>query len=249
MHLIGISLIVQLICAIHCVRNGRSGLWLMVILFLSIPGCLAYAWFEILPQYSGRREVRAAKATVVRKLDPERELRAAREALETADTAANHDAMADALADAGRWAEAVPHYREALARTPGADRAARVKLARALLESGDAAGALAMLDDLPESRSATENDRAALLRARALEETGETEAALNLYAELGARMAGGEALCREAALLIRSGRAGEAVAPLEEVERRLKRMDRFERARDGDMSDWAERTLRELRGP
>ena len=249
MHLIALSLIVQLICAVHCVRNGRNGMWLMVILFLSIPGCLAYAFFEILPAYLGRREVRAAKAAAVRKLDPERDVRAAREALETADTAANHSALADALAEAGRWGEAVPHYREALARTPGEPRAERVKLARALLEAGDAAGALPLLDALPESRSAAENDRAALLRARALDKTGDEEQALGLYADLGARMPGGEALCREAALLIRLGRAGEAIAPLEEVERRLKRLDRFERARDADMYAWAARTLPELRGP
>lgn len=249
MHLIGLSLIVQLICAIHCVRNGRNGLWLMVILFLSIPGCLAYAWFEILPQYAGRREVRAAKVAAVRKLDPERDVRAAREALEVADTAANHSALGDALAEAGRWSEAAPHYRAALARTPGEPRAERVKLARALLEAGNAAEALPLLEALPESRSAAENDRAALLRARAFEEMGEEEQALGLYAELGERMPGGEALCREAALLIRRGRAGDAIAPLEEVERRLKRLDRFERARDADMYDWAARTLAELRGP
>lgn len=248
MHLIGISLVIQLICAIHCVRNGRSGLWLMVILFLSIPGCLAYAYFEILPAYLGRREVRAVKAAAVRKLDPDRDVRAAREALEIADTAANHTALGDALAEAGRWSEAAPHYREALARTPGEPRAERLKLARALLEAGNAAEALPLLDGLPESGSAAENDRTSLLRARALEELGEEEQALGLYADLGARMPGGEALCREAASLIRNGRAGDAVAPLEEVERRLKRLDRFERARDADMYDWAARTLAELRG-
>lgn len=249
MHLIGLSLIIQLVCAVHCVRNGRSGLWLLVIIFLSIPGCLAYAWFEILPQYAGRRQVRAAKVKAVRTLDPGREVRLAREALEMADTAANWTALGDALAGDGEWREAAEAYREALARTPGGNRSERLKLARALLEAGDAAAALPLLADLPESRSAAENDRAALLRARSLEETGETEAALGLYRELGPRMAGGEAQCREAALLIREGRAGEAVAPLEEVERRLRRMDRFERAREPDMYDWAERTLRELRGP
>ncbi|MFN3389751.1 MAG: tetratricopeptide repeat protein [Allosphingosinicella sp.] len=248
MHLVGVSLVIQLICAIHCVRNGRSGLWLMVILFLSIPGCLAYAFFEILPQYSGRREVRAAKAAAVRRLDPERDIRAARDALDVADTAASRNALGDALADAGLWVEAVPHYREALAETRGADQAARLKLARALLEAGDAAAARPLLETLPPSASGSENDRAALLLARAFEETGEMERALALYEEIGARMAGGEAHCRRAALLIAKGRGAEAVAPLEEVAWRAKRLDRFERARDGEMYDWAERTLAELRG-
>ena len=50
MPIIGFSILVQILCAVHCVRNGRSGLWLTVIIFLSLPGCLAYAIFEILPE-------------------------------------------------------------------------------------------------------------------------------------------------------------------------------------------------------
>ena len=86
MGLLLLSIAVQIACAVHCIRNGRSGLWLMVIIFLSLAGCLAYAIFEILPQYSGRREVRAVKAAAVRRLDPERELRSARDALELDET-------------------------------------------------------------------------------------------------------------------------------------------------------------------
>jgi hypothetical protein len=60
-------------------------------------------------------------------------------------------------------------------------------------------------------------------------------------------MAGCEAQCRLAALLITSGRRAEAVEPLTEVERRVKRLDKFERAKDPAMYDWAARTLAELR--
>ena len=247
MHLIGISLVVQLLCAVHCVRNGRNGMWLMVIVFFSIPGCLAYGFFEILPQYAGRREVRAAKQAAVRKLDPERDIRSAREALELADTAANRTRLGDALADKGSWAEASTHYREALARAPGVDRAGQFKLARAELEAGNAAAARDLFEKLPQSGSPSENDRAALYLARSLEECGETGEALALYADVGDRMPGGEPLCRQAALLIANGRQAEALPVLAEVERRVKRLDRFERARESDMYDWAARTLGELR--
>lgn len=248
MHLaIGLSILIQIACAVHCVRGGRNQLWLMVIIFLSIPGCLAYALFEILPDYAGRREVRAVRAAAARALDPQRELRAAREAVDTADTAANRLALGDALAGLDRWREAVEQYRAAALKAPAGDRATQIKLAGALLESGAAREALAILDSLPDTLSQAENDRAAMLRARALEASGESKRALALYSELGARMAGGEALCREAALLLAEGRRNEALAPLAEVERRLKRMDRFERARNADMYDWAARNLAELR--
>jgi len=248
MPIIGWSLVIQLLCAVHCVRNSRNSLWLMVIIFLSLPGCLAYAIFEIFPEYAARREVRAAKSAAARKLDPERPVRLAREALDVADTSANRSALGDALAEAGNWREAAAEYAEALARGPRGDRAAQLKLARAELEAGHAARARDLLETLPSSASASENDRAALLLARSLEEVGETERALTLYGDLGTRLAGAEPQCRQAALLIREGRAGEAIAPLEEAERRVRRLDRFERAKEADMYDWAARTLRELRG-
>jgi hypothetical protein len=241
------SIMVQILCAVHCIRNGRNNLWLMVIIFLNLPGCFAYAVFEILPGLSARREVRAAKQAAIRTLDPEREVRAARDALEMTDTAANRTALGDALAEKGAWGEAVRHYREALAKMPAADRAAQLRLGRALLESGDAAAARKIFEALPESASQTENDRGALLLARALQECGDSDRALALYGEVGRRMAGAEAQCRQAALLIEKGRQAEALPLLEETARRAKRLDRMERARDADMYDWAARTLAEIR--
>ena len=242
------SLIVQIFCAVHCIRNGRNNLWLMVIIFLNLPGCFAYIVFEILPGLAGRREVRAAKQAAIRTLDPERDVRLAREAVEATDTAANRTSLADALAENGQWAEAVPHYREALARMPAGDRPAQTKLARAMLESGDCEGARKLLETLPASASQTETDRGRLLLARALQECGDKERALALYAEVGERMTGAEAQCRHAALLIEQGRGGEAVPLLEEATRRARKVDRFERAREAEMYAWAERTLGELRG-
>ena len=241
------SIFVQIACAVHCVRGGRNQLWLMVIIFLSLPGCLAYFIFEILPGLSGRREVRAVKRAAVKALDPERELRAAREAVEIADTAANRIALADSLVALGRWGEAIPHYDIAEAKAPGVDRPTRFMLAIACFEAGKSARARELLEALPPSGSQSDNDRAALLLGRLLEQDGESERALAIYAEVGERMPGAEAQCRQAALLMALGRRAEAVPLLAEAEKRAKRMDRQERAKQSDMYDWAAQSLAELR--
>ena len=243
-----VTILVQIGCVVHLIRNHRNSLWLWAIILLPIAGSAAYVVVEILPGLFQRREVRAVKAAAVRKLDPDRELRAAREAVDVADTAATRTALADALAEAGHWGEAVRHYREAVAKTPGKDRTARLKLAHACLEAGNTAEARRLLETLPESASPSENDRAALLLARSLDELGESDRAIALYAELGERMPGAEAQCRQAALLIAGGRGGEAVPLLEEAERRSRRLDKMERRKDAEMYDWAARTLAELRG-
>src|SRR5688572_28710190 len=95
--------LVQILCAVHCIRNGRNNLWLMVIIFLNLPGCFAYFVFEILPGRVGSREVRAAKQAAIKTIDPERDVRLAREAVETTDTASNRTALGDALAEKGTW--------------------------------------------------------------------------------------------------------------------------------------------------
>src|SRR3954467_3905352 len=212
------SILVQILCAVHCVRGGRNQMWLMVIIFLSLPGCLAYFVFEILPGLMGRREVREVKRAAVKAMDPEREIRLARQAVEVADTAANRIALADALVALGRWSEAIPHYDIAEGKAPGVDRPTRFKLAIACFEAGKGARARELLEKLPPSGSQSENDRAALLLARLLEQDGETERALSLYAEVGERMPGAEAQCRQAALLMTMGRRREALPLLSEAE-------------------------------
>ena len=247
MPILALSIVIQIACAVHCVRGGRNQLWLMVIIFLSIPGCLAYAIFEILPDYAGRRSVRAVKQAAAKAIDPERGLRRARDALDIADTAANRIDLADALGALGRWAEAIPHYEQAEAKAPGVDRGLQLKLAMACFEAGRSDRARALLEALPPSGSQSENDRAALLLARLLEEGGETARAIAIYADVGERMPGAEAQCRHAALLIGQGRGAEARPLLEEAEKRARRMDRYERAKQADMYDWAAEQLAQLR--
>ena len=248
MPFIAASILIQILCAVHCVRGRRNSLWLMVIIFLSIPGCLAYFIFEIWPELMGRREVRAMKQATVKVLDPERDVRFARDALELADTAANRVALADALAGQGKFDDAIPHYEQAEAKAPAAiDRTIRLKLAKACFEAGRSARARELIESLPPSGSPSENDRASLLLARLLEENGNQAQALAIYADVGERLPGAEAQCRQAALLIAEGRRAEAMPPLVEAERRAKRMDRRERAKDADMYAWAAENLATLR--
>lgn len=241
-------ILIQILCAVHCVRGGRPQGWLMVIIFLPLLGSLAYFVMEVLPGLGQSREARAAKAAAVKAIDPEREVRAAREAVELADTAANRIGLADRLAELERWGEAVDHYRIGIGKVPRPERGPATRLAVALYEGGRAAEAREVLEGLPETESPSERDRADLLAAKVLEELGDDAAALAQYADVGERLPGGEAQCRQAGLLLRLGRRDEARAALEEVERRLKRVGKHERTREREMYEWAMRELAGLRG-
>ena len=156
--------------------------------------------------------------------------------------------VGDALAGRGEWNTAILHYEQAEAKSPGgSDRGIRLKLIKACFEAGRTKRARDLLEALPPSGLQSDNDRASLLLARMLEADGETARALALYNDVGRRLPGAEAQCREAGLLLSLGRRAEAFIALTEADRRAKRMDRHERAKDGEMFAWAVQTLAELR--
>ncbi len=244
----GVVIAIQVLCIVHLMRNGRNPLWLTALIFLPMVSALAYLLVEILPGMGSNRHVRAVRAQAVATLDPEREVRAARDALDLADTAANRLRLADALAALGRHGEALPYYREALRMTPGEpDARTQMKLASSLYAAGQGAEALALVDAIPEPIGQSDKDRRGLLRAKIFEHLGRTDEALALYADIVTRLPGEEARCRYAALLIDQGRERQAMTVLEEVESRMKRLDRQQRAADADMYRWAGETLGRLR--
>ncbi len=238
----------QVICIVHLMRTGRNPLWLTALIFLPVVSAIAYVIVEVLPGMGSNRHVRTVRAKAIDTIDPERELRAARDALGLADTAANRVRVADALAALGRHGEAVPLYRESIAMTPGEpDVRSQNKLALSLFESGQADEALTLLDAIPDPPGQSERDRHALLRARVFDHLGRKQEALDLYADLVTRMPGEEARCRYAALLIEQGRENKALGVLEEVEGRMRRLSRHQRAADAGMYRWAAEALAGLR--
>jgi hypothetical protein len=79
----------QVFCIVDVIRRGRSTIWIMALVFLPLASGIAYFIVEILPGLQGNRHVRVARQKIVDKMDPERELRAAQQALDVADTMAN----------------------------------------------------------------------------------------------------------------------------------------------------------------
>lgn len=238
-------LALQVYCIVDVIRRGRSTIWIMALIFLPVASALAYFIVEILPGLQHNRHVRSAKQNIVEKLDPERELRAAQHQLEIADTMANHVRVADALTALGRNQEALKHYQRGAGAVP--DFRTGEKLARCLFLNDRPRDALNVLDKLPAVTGQSDSDRVALLRARILEDQGRTDEALALYGDVSERMVGDEARCRYAALLLKVGRKGEARRVLEDVEHRMKFIDRHTRAADATMYDWAMRELSGLR--
>ncbi|MDP9422677.1 MAG: tetratricopeptide repeat protein [Pseudomonadota bacterium] len=237
---------IQVALIIDVIRHGANRVWIMALMFLPMASTIAYVIVEVVPRMKHNRHVRQAQAQIIEKLDPERELRFARDALDLAQTAANRMRYADALVARGRHAEALPFYRDAIGTGP-ADYRTGEKLARCQYLSDRSEEALATLDAMKAPSAPSDKDRIALLRARIFEDLGRDDEAGAIYADLVDRFPGDEVRCRYAGLLLKQGRKTEARRLLDEVEHRLKRMDRQRRAENGPMYDWAMSKLKELR--
>ncbi len=239
------TILLQISCIVHIIRTRRNNAWIMAIGFLPLVGSIAYFIIEIMPGLGSNRRVRTARVQIGNLIDPERDLREANAALDLVDTPANRIAAGDAFAGLGRYFDAIPHYRKALVRGP--DAAVAGKLAKALFETGASEAALAQLDTIGDAGTTGERDRRALLRARIFEALGRKPEAEAIYEDIVTRLPGEEARCRHAALLLERGAVARARAILEEVEVRMKRLNRAQRAPDADMYAWAMGELAKLR--
>jgi hypothetical protein len=235
----------QVYCIVDVIRRGRNSIWIMALVFLPLASGIAYFIVEILPGLQGNRHVRAARQKIADTIDPERELRAAQHALDVADTMANRIRVADALTALGRYAEALPLYRSGAGARP--DFRTAEKLARSLFLNDRSQDALAAVDALPKISAQSDLDRVKLLRARILEDLGRTDEAIALYADVVDRLPGDEARCRFAALLLKLERNDDARRVLEDVEHRMKYIDRQTRMAEAPMYEWAMRELTALR--
>lgn len=247
MHFFFVSILLQLLCIVHVFRTGRNTAWIMAIAFLPMVGILAYLIVEILPGMPRDRRVREARTRIADRMDPERRVREATDAVEFTDTVGNRLDLGDALMARGRAAEALDQFRIAERLSPHVDRAIGMRIAEAAYEAGRGTEALAAIDALPETNSRTELDRRALLAAKVAEADGRRHDALALYRDIVGRVPGDEVRCRIAGILLAEGDRRGARTMLEEVEQRMKRTPPLTLKTEAGMYGWVKQTLAELR--
>jgi len=205
-------LVLDLICIGHAAWKRQPGLWYFVIVALPFVGATMYLLTELLPRARANPVTRRAAADLGRAVNPDKEINAARAALEELDTAENRKRLADALVARGRHAEARDIYETALTGAHEDDPALTMGLARALFGLEEYEAVRATLDRLREAWPDFQSPEGHMLYARAIEAMGEVDRALVEYEALAGYFRGEEARCRYGMLLLRMGRTEEAEA-------------------------------------
>jgi hypothetical protein len=233
--------LLQITCIIHALRSGRDRTWVYILLFLPGIGALAYLGLEVLPGLLGSRTGRSLQHQAIRRLDPTREVRRRREALEEADTVDNHRLLAEALADAGEFTDAVEIYRGILTGIHADDPGMLLGMSKAAFAAGLFDEALHTVLRLGETNPTYQPVEAQLLYARTLEALGRDDEAARQYDQLVTRAPGEEVRCRYALLLQRRGRALEAMGLFKEILTRSRRAPGHYRRQEREWIDIAGR--------
>jgi len=241
--LLGPSLLLTVPLCIHVVRTNQAMYWLWILLAFPWIGGLIYLAAIVVPSLTGGVAARRLASSARDTLDPTREYRAAREAVDLTPTVQNQMRMARAATGLGRHDEAERLYRAAASGIHAEDPVLLLGLAQSLLELGRAAEALEVTRKVAADPEQARNPHVPLALARAHEALGDTAAADADYRSAVERLPGLEALGRYAAFLARSGRNAEAAAIIADLDQRIARASPPFRREGRQWRDLAQRAL------
>lgn len=163
---VGLHVLIALVCAVHVVRSGQPLYWLFILFAFPLLGSLVYVFAVYLPNSRVERKARRAVSAATRVLDPEREVREARAALEETPTAQNQMRLAAALLEAGASDEAARQYEACLQGPFASDLEIRFGAARAFTECQRFREALDHLDFIRSTNPNFRREQVCLLLAR-----------------------------------------------------------------------------------
>ncbi|WP_297511235.1 hypothetical protein [uncultured Caulobacter sp.] len=219
--LIGLSFLIAIALCVHVVRTHREMYWLWIILAFQPVGGIVYFVAVIAPELFGGRTARKMGQAARKALDPQREYREARQAVDDAPTVANRVRLAVAATELGKHAEAERLYADSLTGMYADDAQLLLGRANALIELNRPAEALPLLEKLGEQPNAGRTPHTMLALGRVYHALGREEQAATALSWAADHYPGFEGIARYAVFLAQTGRKDEARAQLVEIEKRL----------------------------
>jgi hypothetical protein len=220
--LAGLYFLIALLCAVHAVRSGQPLYWLVILFMFPFLGSVVYLFAVYLPNSRVQRSATRVASGMARAMDPGRDVREARAALEVSPTAQNRMRLAEALLQAGDAQEAARIFESTLTGPFANDPDMRFGAARAQVACGRFDAALPHLTALQADRPGFRPDQVVLLLARSYAGTGRAAEAREAYETAVGRHASFEAHAEYLIWALDSGDAQTAERLQTEIDRQMK---------------------------
>jgi hypothetical protein len=227
-----LSLALQIACAVHVIRSGRSLYWIWLILIGSYLAVLVYVVIAVIPDLRHDPRGRSAASSAMRAIDPQRRRRELQRQLELSNTVDNRRRLAEECLQQGDYVNAQELYQGLLTGMYATEPHFMLGLAQAQVGTEQYAEARYTLDALSQANPGYKSSEGQLLYARCLEALGETEAALEQYRVLADSYPGEEGRFRYGRLLAQSQRYAEARNVLQGLLKRAELMPRYYRRKE-----------------
>lgn len=202
----------------HVWKTGRPYWWMFIILGFPIFGALGYVFFEVLPASNAQAGMRR----VIRHFDPGVDFRARLAEVERCGSLANKLALADECVNTGQFDDAIRIYRSVMEGSHAQDIQAQFGLATAYFWKGDAANAVALLQQVVDKEPMYRSGDAKLMLARALAGQGRADEARHCFEALLPHFSGEEARAYFIAFLAQQKDHSRAQAVLSEMDKHFR---------------------------
>jgi len=200
-----IPVLLQALCAIHCLRAGTQSKWLWMIIFLPVVGSCIYIYSEIL----SARKFKSIKIDGAAIINPAIKVKRLEDNLKFADTFANKTKLADAYLESGQTGKAIHLYNSCLKGAFEDNEQVISQLIVAYHRQGNYAEVIAMAGKIRRSQKFNRS-KAHLLYALALEETNQTTLAETEFKAMKGRYSNFEQRYEYGQFLQRAGRTDDA---------------------------------------
>jgi len=200
-----ITIALQAICVIHCIRKHNENKWIWIIIFLPVIGCIAYIFDEMF----SKNDLKNVQSGVGSVIYPAGKIKKLEKQLEFADTFSNRVSLADAYLASGKTDRAIELYESSLTGAFTENEHVLTQLITAYFEVQRYAEIIPIAKKLYKTPQ-FQRSRAHMLYAMALEKTGSTAAAESEFKLMKGRYAYFEPRYQYGLFLQRNGRNEEA---------------------------------------
>jgi hypothetical protein len=236
------TIVLQVICVIHCLRKGNQNYWIWLIVLLPLIGCIAYFFTEIF----NKRDLHQVQSGVGDVFNPGGKIKKLENNLRFSDTFNNRVALADAYLAAGQLDRAIDLYESSLTGNFTENEYVLSNLIMAYFDKRNYEKIIPLAKKV-QSRPQFARSKPHIRYAIALEHTGRPELAEAEFKTMKGKFANFEARYQYACFLARNNRKEESVQLLNEMINEQPHLSSVEKRNNNQWFNMARAEMKRLR--